>query len=339
MSQTSSDKRWRQVADRIVSGLGLTAGSHLYVHAAPPDCAAPLAALTRAVRAVGATLYVETELTDPAALREREVHIASADASLALATGIKPLPAPQASPGGKGIADRVTEIEESRKLPFILCAVPVPAKALELNRRFEAFEQMLLDAICVERSALNAAIEPVLKRARAGNTLTIRTPDCELVMSTSGRRWLADDGTIDNEDRRAGAIVSNLPAASIYTTVVEESVSGSVRLPRMLGATNVRLDFDTGRINGITAERGAREIEDFLDRHSGESRRIGHIGLGLNRALKDPIGWTLIDEHVMGAVFICFGENRYMGGSNESSLNFDVSLRGAHVLVDGNPIL
>ena len=77
----------------------------------------------------------------------------------------------------------------------------------------------------------------------------------------------------------------------------------------------------------------------MFDAHSGEPRRVGHVGIGLNPFLKEPLGWTLVDEHLLGNVFVSFGENRYMGGHNESSLNVDFALPSAHLRVDGRVLL
>jgi leucyl aminopeptidase (aminopeptidase T) len=60
---------------------------------------------------------------------------------------------------------------------------------------------------------------------------------------------------------------------------------------------------------------------------------VSYIGIGLNPYLHEPIGWTLVDEHVHGYVFIAFGENRYMGGRNASSLNVDFALPGTTFMV------
>lgn len=62
-------------------------------------------------------------------------------------------------------------------------------------------------------------------------------------------------------------------------------------------------------------------------------------GIGLNPHLRQPIGWTLVDEHVIGALFLALGENRYMGGQNASSLNHDFALQGASLLVDGQVVV
>ena len=42
---------------------------------------------------------------------------------------------------------------------------------------------------------------------------------------------------------------------------------------------------------------------------------------------------------ITGHLFIAFGENRYMGGENESSLNVDYTLPGATLLVDDRIIV
>ena len=77
----------------------------------------------------------------------------------------------------------------------------------------------------------------------------------------------------------------------------------------------------------------------MFDSHSGEPRRVSHIGLGLNPCLRQPIGWTLVDEHILGTLFFAFGENRYMGGENESSLNIDFALPGATLEIGGQMVV
>ena len=46
-----------------------------------------------------------------------------------------------------------------------------------------------------------------------------------------------------------------------------------------------------------------------------------------------------MDEHIHGGLLISLGENRYMGGQNESSLNVDYAIPQATLLVDGQPIV
>ena len=110
-------------------------------------------------------------------------------------------------------------------------------------------------------------------------------------------------------------------------------------LPKAAGATDVVFHFAKGRIERIEAASGAEALNEMFDSHTGEPRRVSHIGLGLNPYLHQPIGWTLVDEHILGALFIAFGENRYMGGQNESSLNVDFALSGTTLEVGGRTVV
>jgi leucyl aminopeptidase (aminopeptidase T) len=143
------------------------------------------------------------------------------------------------------------------------------------------------------------------------------------------RRWLAD-GVVDAGDRVAGSIVSNLPAGSVYTTVREDRTQGSIYLPRAGEAREVALRFVDGAIVAVETAEGGATLTALLDRHGGDARRAGHLGIGLNPQLQDrsPLGWVLVDEHIHGTLFLSLGENRYIGGQNASTLNIDYVVPG-----------
>jgi leucyl aminopeptidase (aminopeptidase T) len=234
---------------------------------------------------------------------------------------------------------RLAEIEEAKRTPNFVVAVPNEAQAQRLGVTLEELERILHDPIVAPLMDLqNAALR--IQHKLAGERIVIRSgAGCELRMAHGSRPVLIDDGYIDDNDRARGAVVSNLPAGSVYTTVIEDSVQGALFMPQAGDARDVTLHFSSGRVNKIEAASGADEIEAMFDGHAGESRRIGHIGIGANPHLRKPIGWTLVDEHVWGALYIAFGENRYMGGENESALNEDFALHNATLEVDGAPLL
>jgi hypothetical protein len=67
--------------------------------------------------------------------------------------------------------------------------------------------------------------------------------------------------------------------------------------------------------------------------YSGE--RISHLGIAANRLVTGTIGWTIVDEHRAGVVFLALGENRYMGGDNQSVINVDLMPASPTVVVGG----
>jgi len=133
--------------------------------------------------------------------------------------------------------------------------------------------------------------------------------------------------------------VNNLPAGAVYTTVVEEATQGSIRISRAAEARDITLHFMGGRAMAIDAAEGKAELDALFARHSGEARRVSHVGIGLNPYLRRDIGWTLVDEHRHGNLLLAMGENRYLGGANRSSLNVDFALPAATLLADGQVIV
>lgn len=233
---------------------------------------------------------------------------------------------------------RLSQLESAR--PLLVACLPTPKRAAQLGMSLDQLDAILLPALEVPLTTLHDEIERLLTAAEGAKTLTIRTGDgLELHVQREGRMWLSDDGLIDDRDIARGAIVSNLPAGSIYTTVLEESAEGELYLPRMGAAREARLHFTEGRISAITAASGVDDLIALFERHSGEPRRISHIGVGLNPALTQRIGSLVVDEHLHGMLFIAFGDNIYMGGANDSSLNVDYLVPDATLIADGRTLV
>ena len=341
----------QQLAQRIVHGIQAQPGEVIQI-ADRTGRADWLYEIFLAVEKVGATPILDIEpptfsrwLLTEATLdevqrfgRHRVTSMQRADRVINLSSGFLDMTGakPDSLAAWQGIAEEVTAIEESRRLPVLVVAIPTAAQAVRLGLSLEALEAHLLPAVALSAAETQQHIQAALATARGGQHLVIRSgTDCILTMQHGNRIWLTDDGVIDETDRQRGAVVSNLPAGSIYTTVVESETQGTLYVPRFGAATDVILHFNKGRIVHLAAATGATELATWLDSHSGEPRRISHIGVGLNPALHHPIGWTLVDEHIQGALFVALGENRYMGGENVSSLNYDLALVGATLAVDG----
>lgn len=236
---------------------------------------------------------------------------------------------------------RLTAIEEARQLPYLLAAIPTERRAQALGLTLAQLEQRLLPALETSVADLYKGLDAMQTAVSGAHSLIIQTgAGCELHLALGKRPWLSDDGFIDDDDRARGAIVSNLPAGSLYTTVLEAETRGTLWLPQAGVAQDVTLTFGAnGRITDIVAASGGETLVQLFDRHTGEPRRVGHIGIGLNPHLAQPIGWTLVDEHVRGHLFISFGENRYMGGANDSSLNIDFAVPEATLVGNGRRLI
>lgn len=349
------DTTRQAVARRIVQGVGVQAGELIEVRedAGRPDI---LSEILLAIECAGATPLVQLASADyiQRLLTEAPVeYLAQWDqhrrdwieqTSRVIAFQGNPLnldAIPTAAlQTWEDAVHRLTVREEARGLPFLLVAIPTDQRAQRLGLSTKALEEMVFPALAVSTADLQAEIERVLDIIRGGQTIIMESgKGYTLHLQHADRRWLWDDGYIDADDRRRGAVASNLPAGSIYTTVVEGETYGQLAVATMDTATDVLLSFEAGRVVRIDAASGSAALTSMFDRHAGEPRRVSHIGVGLNPLLSHPIGWTLVDEHVHGMLLIAFGENRYMGGHNESSLNVDYVIPDASLVVDGRSIV
>jgi leucyl aminopeptidase (aminopeptidase T) len=354
MHMGENSNGWTPIADRIVAGLNVQPGELIQVrdHADRPEV---LREVLLAIDLAGATplvdhqspAYLERWLAaaTPGAIqqgsRQRLRCLEQVDRVVVLGGGIPDfaLAAPAALAAWEEMDAALTALEEARQLPILVVAVPNQRRAARLGMSLAALEAHVLPALLLNSDESRWLIEQTLA-AVAGAEIVINTGAGHALHLYHGdRHWHGDDGVIDDQDRRHKTIVSNLPAGSVYTTVIEEQTHGSLYLPTVQDATEVVFHFAAGRIARIEAASGADALAAWLDSHSGEPRRVSHIGIGLNPHLRRPIGWTIVDEHVSGSLFLALGENRYMGGQNSSSLNHDFALHGASLQVDGRMVV
>lgn len=344
-----------EIAQRVVDGLGVQAGELISVRD-DSGCFELLLEILLTIERLGATplpnltpanymerLWNESPHTYLAQWdRHRQVWSRKIDRVLVLLGAYPDFEAvpDEAFQVWESAVQRLTIIEEERRLPVFLVATPTEGRATQLGLSQTAMEQILLPALLVSTKELQSEIDRVLNPMRSSQHITIQTgEEHTLLLERGSRAWLCDDGYIDETDRSQGAIVSNIPAGSIYTTVVESETRGSIRLPKAGPAKDVVLHFDGGRIVDIDAATGAAALSSWLDSHSGEPRRVGHIGIGLNPYLNQPIGWTFVDHCAQGFLWISLGENQYMGGQNESSLNVDFEIPRATMWADDRAVV
>ena len=209
---------------------------------------------------------------------------------------------------------RVEAAFETRRVPEVFVAVPTETVAAALRCSLSELDALVLPALEVSVFELRASVQPVLAALANADIVEVTTSAGTLTTTRGTRSLLVDDGAIDREDIAAGAVVSNLPAGSIYWTVIEEGTRGLVALTD--GST---LRFD-----------GSGRVADGP--YVGE--RLPHLGIGSNPRVPSAIGWQIVDEHRPGAVFLALGENRYMGGSNASAINIDLTLAQPTVRAD-----
>lgn len=349
--------RWTKVAERTIDALGVRTGEVIQLR----DRTGRFDVVQEMLLAIerrGATPlpqllppgYLRRLLssTSPAMLRSwdqrRLAWTSATDRVLVLAGPEEDLSAApvEAVDAWSEAVHRLTLDEEQRCVPTLLAAVPTMARAEQLGMSLDALEDLVVPALMARPSELQHEVERVLSALEGARALTVRSHGgYVLQLEPGGRRWLSDTGVMPAAETLPPGTqaVLNLPAGAVYSTVVEAAASGALWLPAAGEARDVTLRFEHGRVAEVEAAHGAAELDSMFDSHTGEPRRISHLGIGLNLYLQRPVGWTLVDEHCHGALLIAFGENRYLGGENASSLNVDFAIPNADLLADGRAIV
>lgn len=350
------DGGWSAVAQRAADALGVAPGELVLVRdrAGRPEV---LSEVLLAVERRGATPLPELLAPDDLGRLLRTVpvpHLAAwdrhrlgwvgrADRVLVLeGAGFDPAGVPEdALAAWAAAVDRLRAVDEARRLPFLVAAVPTAARAAALGLSLPELDAALAPALAADRAELRREIAPVRAAVVGAGTLTVRSgAGCELSLRRGDRAWLEDDGSVAADAAARGVQpVVNLPAGSLYTTVLEGETRGRLRLAGDADGGGSTLRFEGGRVVDVDGGAGAEQLRALFARHSGGADRVSHVGVGLNPRLRRPFAWALVDEHVHGALFVAFGENRYLGGENASSLNVDFALADASLLADDRVVV
>ncbi len=234
---------WSEIAEQIVHGLGVQSGELIYVH----DHSGRFEILTEVLLAIELAGATPLPQIDPADYlhrlwagastdylsqwdRHRLVWMKQADRIVVLAGTVPDFrSAPsQSVQAWQTAEERLVSVENERLLPFLLVGIPTVQRAQQLGLSLADLDAHLLPSLSVTVEVLKRHIDSVLQALSGHHQFTIQTGNgSELHVTQGDRQWLSDDGVIDAVDRAAGAIASNMPAGSIYTTVIESETHGS----------------------------------------------------------------------------------------------------------------
>lgn len=224
--------------------------------------------------------------------------------------------------------------QESSHVPNCMIAHPGAVRQDDLLVPREDIYRTMENAIGVDMIELDRHVRTVKQIMESGSVLEIRSPKGGRLKCQLGSRPV-----FENDGRLSDSLVLNLPFGAISFTVPETTVQGSICIERWRNVHDLTLTFTDGRISEITAANSPKSFTDYIGTHSGHRDRISHIGIGVNPAIHSPTGLISVDECQSGILFLALGENRYLGGKNESTLNMDLTCPGATVSVGSRCIV
>ena len=309
--------------------------------------------LIRAVRAAGATPFVETRHTRVG--REQLLGMSAAQAADIRDLEMFRMKKMQAYIAVRG-ADNMNEnadvpgdrmrlyskifrpVQDQRvnKTRWCVLRWPTPSMAQAAGMSTEAFENLYFDVCTMDYARMARAMTPLEKLMKKTDRVHLKGPGTDLTFSIKGIGAKKCEGT------------RNIPDGEVFSCPVKTSVNGAIQFntPTLYAGTkfeNVRLVLKEGKIVEATANN-AKRLNEILDTDVG-ARFIGEFSLGFNPYIQTPMCDILFDEKIAGSLHFTPGQAYAdVGNGNKSAIHWDMVLiqrkewGGGEVWFDGKLI-
>jgi aminopeptidase len=291
--------------------------------------------LIRAVRAVGATPFVETRHTRVG--REQLLHMTAAQAKAVRQLEMFRMKKMSAYIAVRG-ADNMNEtsdvpsdrmklysktlrpVQDYRvnKTRWCVLRWPTPSMAQAAGMSTEAFENLYFDVCTMDYEKMGRAMVALEKRMKKVDHVHLVGPGTDLSFSIKGIGAKMCKG-----DR-------NIPDGEVFSCPTLTSAHGVIQFntPTLYSGTkfeNVKLELKDGKIVHATANNTKR-LNEILDTDKG-ARFIGEFAIGFNPHILNPMCDILFDEKIAGSLHFTPG-NAYedCGNKNKSAIHWDMVL-------------
>jgi aminopeptidase len=291
--------------------------------------------LIRAVRAAGATPFVETRHTrvgrelllgtnekHAADVRDLELFRMKKMAAYIAVRGSANATENADVPGGlmQMYSKIIRPVLDYRvnKTRWCVLRWPTPSMAQAAGMSTEAFENLYFDVCTMDYAKMAKAMLPLEKLMKKTDEVHIKGPGTDLAFSIKGIGAKKCEGT------------RNIPDGEVFSCPTRTSANGFIQFntPTLYSGTkfeNVRLELKDGKVINATANNTKR-LNEILDTDAG-ARFIGEFAIGFNPHILNPLCDILFDEKIAGSLHFTPG-NAYedCGNGNQSAVHWDMVL-------------
>jgi len=223
-------------------------------------------------------------------------------------------------------------VEKTRWVVFMY---PTEALAQEAEMPLQEFEDFVYNACLIDWKEVSKNLERLKQRVDAAGKVEIVSPDTHIEFSVKGRNSIAANGD------------KNMPDGELFTSVVEDSVKGSIRFD--VPATwfgnvveDITLNFEHGRVKEAKAGKNQAFLERILSTDEG-AKSIGEFGIGFNYGITRSIKNILFDEKIGGTIHLALGKGyKETLSRNDSAVHWDMIKdlrRDGEIYFDGKLVM
>src|SRR3972149_2276387 len=204
--------------------------------------------------------------------------------------------------GEKPVLDKT--FEKKVRTAEVLLGQITPERARTYDLDYVRWLKMTEDAIKTDYSKMAELGRKIANRLERGSRihLTSRT-GTDLKFDITKRPVHVQDGIVDQEDIGRGLVSTRLPSGKVEVAPLEDSAQGTI----------------------------------VFEATKGDKANIGQFVVGLNPRV-ELIGYTT-DELALGTASVGVGENRGIGGKNDSSFAFSGTIERPTIAINGSTVM
>ncbi|MFC7185471.1 aminopeptidase [Halorubrum yunnanense] len=184
---------------------------------------------------------------------------------------------------------------------------PTRSLAQQAGMAYEEYQEFVYDAVLRDWEALAeemAEMKTILDEGKEVRLVTERdgAPDTDVTMSIAGRTAVNSAASVAYDSH-------NLPSGEVFTAPYDTAGEAFFDVPMTIDATRVRgvhLVFEAGEVVDFSAEAGEDALAGVLDTDPG-ARRLGELGIGMNRGIDRFTDSILFDEKMGDTVHMAVG--------------------------------
>lgn len=233
-------------------------------------------------------------------------------------------------------------LEKKIRSADIMLGHVTPQRAKTYGFNYSGWKETVnaaLDVKYEDMQKLGKKLRDALEKAHEVHITTANGTD--LTFNLEDRPVHIYDGVVDDEDIEKGAVFAMLPSGSVSIAPTETSANGTfvsdVPEPQYgMLIHDITWRFKDGKLFSFGGGRNIEAIKATWERGAGDKDKIGSFTLGIN-----PKGKTgfIHNTIVLGTVTIGVGDNRELGGKNESDWGFHITATKPTVELDRRPII
>lgn len=196
-----------------------------------------------------------------------------------------------------------TAVREARyDTRWVSTVHPTRSLAQQANMSYEEYREFAYDAILRDWESLAGEMGRLKELLDEGSEVQLVSQGTDLTMDIDGRTAVNSAASVAYDSH-------NLPSGEVFTAPYGTEGEVTFDVPMTIRGEpvrNVRLEFADGEVVDHDAEQGAAVIEEVLETDAG-ARRLGELGVGMNRGIDRYTDNILFDEKMGETVHLALG--------------------------------